>query len=148
MNDDAHGLFADVPAARRQSWDQGAIGLDCARGLVDIQSHARALDADSGEVRWKFQTPRPINAAVTLTAGGLLFTADLGGRFYAFARSGHVPWQHELGQVTGGGVVTYLANGRQRVAIASGMKSSFWPGVIDASRIVIFGVEAPEGASP
>ena len=102
-----------------------------------------AFDADSGEVRWKFQTPRPINAAVTPTAGGLLFTADLGGRFYAFdARSGHVLWQYELGQVTGGGVVTYLASGHQRVAIASGMKSPFWPGVVDASRIVVFGVEA------
>jgi len=32
---------------------------------------------------------------------------------------------------------------RQRVAIASGMKSPFWPGVVDASRIIIFGVEAP-----
>jgi len=110
----------------------------------DGRGRVTAFDADSGEVRWKFQTPRPINAAVTPTAGGLLFTADLGGCFYAFdARSGHVLWQHELGQVTGGGIVTYLASGRQRVAIASGMKSPFWPGAVDASRIVIFGVEAP-----
>ena len=109
----------------------------------DGRGRVTAFDADSGEVRWKFQTPRPINAAVTPTAGGLLFTADLGGRFYAFdARSGHVLWQHELGQVTGGGIVTYSANGRQRVAIASGMKSPFWPGVVDASRIVVVGVEA------
>jgi len=71
------------------------------------------------------------------------FTADLGGRFYAFdARSGQVLWQYELGQVTGGGVVTYLASGHQRVAIASGMKSPFWPGVVNASRIVVFGAEA------
>ncbi len=107
----------------------------------DGRGRVTAFDADNGEVRWKFQTPRPINAAVTPTAGGLLFTADLGGRFYAFdARSGHVLWQHELGQVTGGGVVTYLANGRQRVAIASGMKSPYLgTGAVDASRIVIFG---------
>jgi alcohol dehydrogenase (cytochrome c) len=101
-----------------------------------------AFDADTGVVRWKFQTPRPVNAAVTPTAGGLVFTADLGGRFYAFdANTGRVLWQHELGQSTGGGIVTYLANGRQRVAIASGMKSPIWPGAADASRIVIFGVE-------
>jgi len=37
--------------------------------------------------------------------------------------------------------VTYLANGRQRVAIASGMKSPIWPGAADASRIVVFGVD-------
>jgi len=35
-----------------------------------------------------------------------------------------------------------LANGGQRVAIASGMKSPIWPGAADASRIVIFGVES------
>ena len=29
-------------------------------------------DADTGEVRWTFQIPRPVNAAVTLTAVGLV----------------------------------------------------------------------------
>jgi alcohol dehydrogenase (cytochrome c) len=83
-----------------------------------------------------------VNAAVTPTTGGLVFTADLGGRFYAFdAATGRVLWQHEMGQSTGGGIVTYLANGRQRVAIASGMKSPIWPGAAEASRIVVFGVE-------
>ena len=76
-----------------------------------------------------------------------MFTADLGGRFYAFdATTGRVLWQYEMGQSTGGGIVTYLANGGQRVAIASGMKSPIWPGAADASRIVIFGVEASSGA--
>jgi len=94
-------------------------------------------------VRWKFQTARPVNAAVTPTAGGLVFTADLGGRFYAFdAITGRVLWQYETGQSTGGGIVTYLTNGGQRVAIASGMKSPIWPGAADASRIVIFGLES------
>ena len=42
-------------------------------------------------------------------------------------------WQYEMGQSTGGGIVTYRANGGQRVAIASGMKSPIWPGAADAS---------------
>jgi glucose dehydrogenase len=92
--------------------------------LEDARGRLTAFDADTGKVRWKFQTSHPVNAAVTPTAGGLVFTADLGGRFYAFdATTGRVLCQHELGQSTGGGIVTYLANGRQRVAIASGMKS-------------------------
>jgi hypothetical protein len=33
------------------------------------------------------------------------------------------------------------------VALETGMKSPFWPGVVDASRIVVFGVEARSGAS-
>ena len=40
------------------------------------------FDADTGEVRWTFQIPRPVSAAVTLTAVGLVFTADLSGDFY------------------------------------------------------------------
>lgn len=111
--------------------------VEQARGRVT------AFDADSGAVRWTFQTARPVNAAVTPTAGGLVFTADLGGRFYAFdAITGRVLWQYETGQSTGGGIVTYLTNGGQRVAIASGMKSPIWPGAADASRIVIFGLES------
>ena len=111
--------------------------VEQARGRVT------AFDADTGAVRWRFQTARPVNAAVTPTAGGLVFTADLGGRFYAFdATTGRILWQYEMGQSTGGGIVTYRANGGQRVAIASGMKSPIWPGAADASRIVIFGVES------
>jgi alcohol dehydrogenase (cytochrome c) len=116
----------------------------CRRFSIQWKTRGRptAFDADTGEVRWKFQTPQLMNAAVTRTAGGLVFTADLGRRFCAFdATTGRVLWQHELGQSTGGGIVTYLANGRQRVAIASGMKSPIWPGAADASRIVILGVD-------
>jgi alcohol dehydrogenase (cytochrome c) len=77
--------------------------------VEDARGRLTAFDADAGEVRWKFQTPRPVDAAVTPTAGGLVFTADLGGRFYAFdATTGRVLWQHEMGQSTGGGFVTYL----------------------------------------
>jgi hypothetical protein len=36
--------------------------------------------------------------------------------------------------------VTYLAGGRQLVAMASGMKSPIWPGGSDASRIVVYGL--------
>jgi alcohol dehydrogenase (cytochrome c) len=43
-----------------------------------------AFDAENGHVRWKFQAPRPVLAGVTPTAGGLVFTADLGGTVYAF----------------------------------------------------------------
>ena len=58
------------------------------RGFSIQMDHLRGrrvgCDADNGEVRWKFQIPRPVNDAATLTAGGLVFTADLGGCFNAF----------------------------------------------------------------
>jgi alcohol dehydrogenase (cytochrome c) len=100
-----------------------------------------SFDADSGVVRWKFAAPRPILAGVTPTAGGLVFSADLGGQLRAFdAENGRVLWQTDTGQAIGGGIVTYRAGGRQLVAAAAGMKSPIWPGTTDKSRIVVFGL--------
>ncbi len=99
--------------------------VDQARGRVT------AFDADTGAVRWRFQTARPVNAAVTPTAfGGLVFTADLGGQLLCVRRknwSGPLAMHEDGTNPTGGGIVTYLANGGQRVAVASGMKSPIWP---------------------
>ena len=100
-----------------------------------------AFDAESGNVRWKKAISHPILAGVTPTAGGLVFTADLGGELYAFdADSGRVLWQTNTGQSTGGGVITYVAGGRQLLAVASGMKSPVWPGGASQSRIVVYGL--------
>jgi len=99
-----------------------------------------AFDADDGTVRWKFAGTRPILAGVTPTAGGLVFAADLGGTLYAFdAANGSVLWQTATGQSMGGGIVSYLAGGRQLIGVAAGMKSPIWPGGSAASQIVVYG---------
>lgn len=57
-----------------------------------------AFDAENGSVRWKFAAPRPMLAAVTPTAGGIVFAADMGGRMYAFdASTGRILWQNDTG---------------------------------------------------
>lgn len=100
-----------------------------------------SFDAENGSVRWKYQAPRPILAAVTPTAGGVVFAADMGGQLYAFdAATGRVLWQTNSGQSTGGGIVTYVAGGRQLVGVASGMKSPIWPGGSTQSRILVLGL--------
>jgi alcohol dehydrogenase (cytochrome c) len=100
-----------------------------------------AFDADTGAVRWKFAAATPVVAAVTPTAGGLLFSAELRGDLRAFdAENGNVLWHLETGQSIGGGIVSYTAGGRQRIGVASGMKSRIWPGAADQSRIQVFGL--------
>jgi alcohol dehydrogenase (cytochrome c) len=100
-----------------------------------------AFDAENGNVRWKFQAPKPVLAGVTPTAGGLVFTADLGGNVYAFdADDGRVRWQISAGQSIGGGVVSYIAGGHQRIGVASGMRSPIWPGGSQSSHVVVYGV--------
>jgi alcohol dehydrogenase (cytochrome c) len=100
-----------------------------------------AFDADSGAVKWKFEAAAPVVAAVTPTAGGLVFSADLRGGLRAFdAETGAVLWELDTGQSIGGGIVSYAVGGRQRIAVASGMKSPIWPGAADQSRIQVFGL--------
>ena len=62
-------------------------------------------------------------AGIAVTAGGLVLTADLGSDFLAFdAQSGKLLHRIKLGQPTGGGVITYRAGGKQRIAIANGLE--------------------------
>lgn len=86
-----------------------------------------AVNADDGSVQWKYQSPTPMIAGVTATAGGLVFTGDLNGDFFAFnASDGKQLWKQNTGSAIAGGVITYLANGKQHVAVASGLTSKGW----------------------
>jgi alcohol dehydrogenase (cytochrome c) len=91
------------------------------------QGWLTAVDGATGAVRWKYRSPRPMVAAVTTTAGGVLFTGELTGDFLALdAQTGRELYRFNTGGPMGGGIVTYSARGRQYVAAASGSPSSYW----------------------
>ena len=130
---------------------KGAGWFGAASQAMDPPANAKgwltAFDAENGAVRWKFAAPRPVLAGVTPTAGGLVFAADLGGTLYAFdAANGAVLWQLATGQSMGGGIVSYLASGKPRIGVATGMKSPIWPGGSSVSQIVVYGLSASAGA--
>jgi alcohol dehydrogenase (cytochrome c) len=121
-------------------WFGSAIG-ETQGPASEAKGWITAFDADTGEVRWKFAAAAPVVAAVTPTAGGLVFAADLTGQLRAFdAASGEVLFELATGQSIGGGIVSYEAGGRQRIGVASGMKSRIWPGAATESRIQVFGL--------
>ena len=121
-------------------WFGSAIG-EIQEPASEAKGWITAFDADTGAVRWKFASPAPVVAGVTPTAGGLVFTADLTGHLRAFdADTGAVLFELETGQSIGGGIVSYSAGGRQRIGVASGMKSGIWPGAATESRIQVFGL--------
>jgi alcohol dehydrogenase (cytochrome c) len=100
-----------------------------------------AFNAKDGSVKWKFKASSPIIAAVTPTAGGLVFTADEKGIFYAFnAQNGNILWQNSTGLPIGGGVVSYAIDGKQYIAVVAGMKAPVWPGAPKKSEVLIFGL--------
>ena len=102
-------------------------------GTIDLdppsksQGWITAVDGATGAVRWKYRSPRPMVAAVTTTAGDVLFTGELTGDFLALdAKTGDVLYRFNTGGPMGGGIVTYAVDGRQYVAAASGSPSNFW----------------------
>ena len=83
-----------------------------------------AVDADAGVWKWRLKSNYPILGGVTPTAGGLVFFGDVGGNFYAVdAANGGKLWGQKLGGAIGGGVITYTANGAQKIAVATGFIS-------------------------
>ncbi|HXJ01904.1 MAG TPA: PQQ-binding-like beta-propeller repeat protein [Micropepsaceae bacterium] len=100
-----------------------------------------AIDADTGQVKWRYRTNAPALAGVTPTKGGLVFAGDLGSHAFAFdADTGKVLWQTELQGAAGGGVISYLADGKQRVAFVAGTRSPIFPVATASAKIVIFGL--------
>jgi alcohol dehydrogenase (cytochrome c) len=102
-------------------------------GTTDLDPPSRsqgwitAVDAATGAVRWKYRSPRPMVAAVTTTAGGVLFSGELTGDFMVLdAATGDVLYRFNTGGPMGGGIITYAVNGKQYVAAASGSPSNFW----------------------
>ena len=84
-----------------------------------------AYDAASGKVAWTYKSDEPLIAAVTPTAGGLVFTGELNGNFTALdAQTGDVLYTFNTGGPIGGGVATYEAGGQQYIAVASGNGAS------------------------
>ena len=81
----------------------------------------RALDATTGETAWDFRLPSPPWAGVMATAGGLVFGGSNEGNFFALdAESGEALWQFQAGGLVRGAPIAYLADGRQRIAVAAG----------------------------
>ncbi len=98
-----------------------------------------AVDPKSGKMAWRVHTPTPMYAALTPTAGDVLFTGDLNGNFLALdARSGKTLYSFATGGPIAGGVITYEQNGKQYVAVASGHSGGSIP-LTGSTTIVIFG---------
>ena len=103
-----------------------------------------AVDADTGVWKWRLKSNYPILGGMTPTAGGVVFFGDIGGNFYALdAANGQKLWGQELGGAIGGGVITYTANGAQKVAVAAGFTHLAWPTKIVTAKIVVLGLDEP-----
>jgi PQQ-dependent dehydrogenase (methanol/ethanol family) len=98
-----------------------------------------AVDPKTQKLAWRVKWPTPMYAALTPTAGNVLFTGDLTGNFLTLdARDGHTLYKFNTGGPIAGGVITYQVKGRQYVAVASGSSGGSIP-LNGAATVVIFG---------
>jgi len=105
----------------------GVVGQASFGGVVFIDPEQgsgaiRALDVQTGELRWEFTYPSPTFGGVMTTAAGLVFAGDHEGNFIAFdAVTGENLWHYQTGsRIWGAGAMTYMLDGRQYVLIPSG----------------------------
>jgi alcohol dehydrogenase (cytochrome c) len=105
-----------------------------------------AVEADSGKVLWKYHSPGPMFAAITPTAGGVVFTGDMEGNLLALdAASGKMLFQSKAGGPIKGGVVTYTINGKQYVAIAAALEGANIQTATGPPSVVIYSLPAQGG---
>ena len=83
-----------------------------------------AFDPLTGKQAWKIRFELPPLSSVLATSGGLVFTGDMVGNLYAFdADNGKELWKFNAGSGARGGPISYAVNGKQYIAIPTGLGS-------------------------
>jgi PQQ enzyme repeat len=76
------------------------------------------------------------------TNRGLVFFGDVGGNFYAVdAANGRKLWGQKIDGASAGGVITYTANGAQKITVTTGFISPAFPAEIRWAKIAILGLD-------
>jgi len=99
----------------------------------------RAFNAATGAPVWSRESKTPMLAALTPSAGGVLFTGDLDGNFLVLdSRTGERLYRFNTGGAVAGAPSTYVIGGRQYVAITSGnLSRTVWK-TNGAMTVVVF----------
>jgi len=88
---------------------------------LDELSGVSKINAATGKIDHIFKGRAPINGAMLLTAGNLLFFGDLEHHFRALDQdTGKILWDEMLPGPISNSTITYAVNGRQYVAVYTG----------------------------
>ena len=105
------------------------------------EGYVHAFDGATGALKWRFRSDNAFNAAVTPTAGGVLFTGDTAGDLFAFDQAtGKVLLRFFTGGAISGGLSVYGVDGEERVALINGNSSRNTRRGFGAATLVVFGL--------
>jgi alcohol dehydrogenase (cytochrome c) len=117
-----------TPRERRVGIPREGVELDKWSGLSRI-------NMSTGEISYMHRQRAPGQGAVVTTASDLVFWGDLDQKFRAFdAESGKVLWEQTLGGPIQNSTITYAVNGKQYVAVLTGI-GRITGGLIDQAQI-------------
>jgi len=90
-----------------------------------MRGHIRGRDPVTGKIKFEIPYPGAIPHAGLLTTGGnVLFVPEADGTIVAYdASNGKKLWSHNNGQGHNGGIISYMAKGKQYVAVMTGWGS-------------------------
>ena len=88
---------------------------------TDQVGAVHAISAETGATAWRYDQ-RAATTSLVATGGGLVFGGDANGRFRAFDHeTGEVLWEINLGSPLTGFPITFAVDGRQYVAVSTGV---------------------------
>jgi outer membrane protein assembly factor BamB len=88
------------------------------------RGHLDARDPVSGEKKWEVAFKEPPLSSVLATAGNLVFVPDAEGIVHAYnAENGQEVWSRNNGMGHNAGIISYMAGGKQYVAVPAGWGS-------------------------
>ncbi len=86
--------------------------------------HIDGYDPLTGKQLWRYRTKYANLGSLLVTGSDLLFTGDVEGNAFALdAKTGEHLWSHYTGGGISGSPISYAVNGRQYIAIPTGMGS-------------------------
>jgi alcohol dehydrogenase (cytochrome c) len=86
----------------------------------------KAIQPETGEIKWEYKNDAPLWGGVMTTAGGLVFFGTPEGKFIALDdETGEELWSFQTGSGIVGQPVTYEIDGEQYVTVVSG-----WGGAV------------------
>ena len=99
------------------------------------RGHVSGRDPITGAVKWEVQYAEPPLASLLSTKGNLVFVPDARGYLRALdAATGKELWSHNDGQGHNGGIISYMAKGKQYIAVATG-----WGGLAGDDYKILYG---------
>lgn len=85
-----------------------------------------AIDLTNGTIKWQQKTAQPLVGGSLVSAGGVLWMGEGNGNFNAYnAQTGLLLWQDKSDAGVNAPPITYLIDGVQYIAVASGGNSIF-----------------------